>query len=198
MRPKITYKSKEIAYNSNTKFLGIHIEETLKWTTHLNTLRKQLRKVCYIIKSVQGMMGSGVIRSLYHSKFESLVRYGIIFWRVEKESISVFKLQKSVIRTMSGVGKSTSSRQLFKDCKILTVTSLYIYWKCCFIKKYRTAIQKNEQIHDHNTRINMNLYIKPCNTNLYKKSVINMGIRLYNKVLNNIKKVEECKPYKKN
>jgi len=34
-------------------------------------------------------------------------------------------------------------------------------------------------------------------TNLYKKSVINMGIQLYNKVPNNIKKVEEYKPYKK-
>jgi hypothetical protein len=97
MRPKITYRSKEIAYNSNTKFLCIHIEGTLKWTTHLNTLRKQLCKVCYVIKSVQGMMGSGVIRNLYHSKFESLVRYGIIFGGVEKENISVFKLQKRVI-----------------------------------------------------------------------------------------------------
>jgi len=43
----------------------------------------------------------------------------------------------------------------------------------------------------------MNLYIKPCNTYFYKKSVINMEIRLYNKVPNNIKKVEEYKPYKR-
>jgi len=41
----------------------------------------------------------------------------------------------------------------------------------------------------------MSLYIKPCNTNLYKKSIINMGTRLQNKVPNNIKKLEECKPY---
>jgi hypothetical protein len=43
----------------------------------------------------------------------------------------------------------------------------------------------------------MNLYIKPCNTNLYKNSVINMGIRLHNKVPKNIRKVEEYKPYKR-
>jgi len=134
MRPKITYKNKDIAYQSNTKFLGIYIAENLKRTTHLSTLRQQLCKVCYIIKLVQGMMGSGMIRSLYHSKFESLVRYGIIFWGVENESISVFKLQKRVIRTMCGVGKSTSYRQLFKDCKILTVTSLYIL-EVLFLKK---------------------------------------------------------------
>jgi hypothetical protein len=33
--------------------------------------------------------------------------------------------------------------------------------------------------------------------NLYKKSVINMGIQLYNNAPNNIKKVEEYKPYKR-
>jgi len=33
----------------------------------------------------------------------------------------------------------------------------------------------------------------PTNTNA--QSVINMGIRLHNKVTNNIKKVEEYKPY---
>jgi hypothetical protein len=113
VRPQITYESKELAYKSNKKFLGINTEETLKWKTHLNTLRQQLCKVCYIIKSVQGMMESGMIRSLYHSKSESLVRYDIIFWGVEKESISVLKLQKRVIRTMSCVGRSTSCRQLF-------------------------------------------------------------------------------------
>jgi len=197
IRPKIAYKNTDIVYKSNTKFLGIYIAENLKWTPHLNILRQQICKVCYIIKSVQGIMGSGMIRSLYHSKFESLVRYGIISWGVENENILIFKLQKRVIRTMCGVGKSTSCRQLFKDCKILTVTLLYILEVLCFLKKYKLAVQKNEQIHDQNTRSNMNLYVKPCNTNLYKKSVINMGIRLYNKVPNNIKKVEEYKPYER-
>ena len=43
----------------------------------------------------------------------------------------------------------------------------------------------------------MNLYIKPRNTNFYKKSVISVGIQLHNKVPNNIKKLEEYKPYKR-
>ena len=67
----------------------------------------------------------------------------------------------------------------------------------CFIKKYKLAIQKNEQVHDHNIRRSKYLHIKPCNTNLHKKSVINMEILLYNKVPKNIQKVEEYKPYKR-
>ena len=31
VRPKITYRNTDITYNSDTKFLGIHITEDLKW-----------------------------------------------------------------------------------------------------------------------------------------------------------------------
>jgi len=63
MRSKIAYRNTDIAYKSDTKFLGIHITENLKCTTHICILRLQLGKVCYIIKSVQGIMGLGMIRS---------------------------------------------------------------------------------------------------------------------------------------
>jgi len=43
----------------------------------------------------------------------------------------------------------------------------------------------------------MDLHIKPYNTNLYKKSVINMRIWLYNIVSIHIKKLEEYKAYKR-
>ena len=64
----------------------------------------------------------------------------------------------------------------------------------CFLK---FSVQKNKQVHDHNTKTNTDLLIKSCNTNLYKRSVINMGIRLYNKVPMQIKKLEEYKLYKR-
>ena len=78
IRMKITCRNTDIAYKSDTKFLGIHITENLKWTTHMHILKLQLSKACYIIKSVQGIMG-WVMTSFYHSKFQLLVRFGIIF-----------------------------------------------------------------------------------------------------------------------
>ena len=74
MRPKITYRNTDKAYKSGTKFLAIHITENLNWTIHIHILRLQLSKVCYIIKSVKGIMGLGMIRSFYRSKFELLER----------------------------------------------------------------------------------------------------------------------------
>jgi len=139
MRPKISYRITDIAYKSDTEFLGIHITENLKWTTCICVLRLQLSKVCYIIKSVQGIVGLGMI-SFYHSKYESLVRYSIIFWGAGNESVPILKLQKRMIWSMCGAGTGTSCTQLFKDCKILTVTSLYVYEVLCFLKKYKSGV----------------------------------------------------------
>jgi len=72
------------------------------------------------------------------------------------------------MQSVCGAGTGTSCRQLFKDCKILTVTSLHVFEVLCFLKKYKSTAQKNKQIHDHNTRRNMDLFIKPCNKKLDK------------------------------
>jgi hypothetical protein len=60
-----------------------------------------------------------------------------------------------------------------------------------------TGLNKQTSVHNHNTGTNMDLHIKPCNTNTHKKSVIDMGIWLYNKVPINIKNLEEYKPCKR-
>jgi len=51
------------------------------------------------------------------------------------------------------------------------VTSLYVFEVLCFLKKYKSTIEKNKQVHDHNTRTNMGLHIEPCNMNPYKNKV---------------------------
>jgi hypothetical protein len=94
--------------------------------THILILRLQISKLCHIIKSVKGIIGLGMIRSFYYSKFESLERYVIIVWGVDNESVPIFKLQKRVIRSVCGAETGTSCRQLFKDRKILMVTLLYV------------------------------------------------------------------------
>jgi len=54
-------------------------------------------------------------------------------------------------RSMCGAGTGICCRQLFKDCKILMVNSLYIVEVLCFLKKYKFSVQKNKQVHDHST-----------------------------------------------
>jgi hypothetical protein len=142
-------------------------------------------------------MSPYMIRNIYFSNFDSCMRYDIILWGGDNESNKIFKLQKKVLRINSGVSNCTSCRQLFKDYNILTLSSLYILDVICFIKKYKDFMAKNLGIHNHNTWRKQNLHIQHCNTVLFKKSVIIMGIGLYNKVPNQIKLKENFNSFKK-
>jgi len=52
-----------------------------------------------------------------------------------KESIKALRIQKKVIRLITGIKKYESCRQKFKESRILTVTSMYVLEVLCFIKK---------------------------------------------------------------
>ncbi|PNF20311.1 hypothetical protein B7P43_G13693 [Cryptotermes secundus] len=187
VRPQIFYNNLETAYSSELRFLGIDITENLKWSTHIQSLCSKLSKTSYIIKSLRGVLSPNMLRSIYFAKFQSLLRYGIIFWGCEGDSIKVFRMQKRVLRIISGLGKRDSCRQIFKDYGILTVTLLYILEVLCYIKKHKADLIQNINIHSYNTRINKDFHVQFCRTTLFKKSVVNMGIELHSKLPDKIK-----------
>jgi hypothetical protein len=137
-----------------------------------------------MVKILKEIMSPYMIRIIYFSNFESSLRNGIILWGRDRVSDSIFKLQKRVLWVISGVSSRTSCRQIFKDYNALTLPSLYTMEVICFIKKHKVFIAKNMDIHNYNTRRKLNLHTQHCNTVLFKRSVMNTVISLYNKVPN--------------
>jgi hypothetical protein len=150
----------------------------LKWNVQVKQLCSKLGKVCYVIKSLKEVMSPYIIRCIYYAHFQALLTCDIIFLDGDNDRNNIFKLQKRVIRIISGVSKHTSCRQIFTDYNILTVTCLYILEIACYIKKYRDSPEQNVKFHNYNTRRKLYLHVQFCSTELFKKSVVNMGIRL--------------------
>jgi hypothetical protein len=102
----------EIAYKSDTKFLGMHVGKHLDWNTHIMSLSSKLNKVCYMIRSLRDTTSPLVIRSIYFAHVHAHLKYGLIFWGADSKSKIIFKLQKRIIRIISRVGRLSSRRQL--------------------------------------------------------------------------------------
>jgi hypothetical protein len=94
---------------------------------------------------------------------------------------------KKVIRLITGLKRSESCRQRFKENIIIMVTSLYVLEGVCLIKKYKGNLKHNFAIYERNTRSKYDLHTQFCNTFLFQKSVINMGDKLYNICLQKLK-----------
>ena len=65
---------------ASVKFLGLHIDEKLKFRDHIFTLNGKLASGCFAVRVVSGELGFSAARSVYFSLIESHLRYGIAFW----------------------------------------------------------------------------------------------------------------------
>jgi hypothetical protein len=90
---------------------------------------------------------------------------------------------------MVGVSSITSCRQLLKELNILTLASLYLLEVICFIRKYHQSVEINSNVHTYNTQRKMDIHIQSYNTEIYKKCLINMGTKIYNKLPGYIKEI---------
>jgi hypothetical protein len=95
------------------------------------------------------------------------------------------------------VNKIVSCRGLFSEFKILTVSSLYILETLSFIRKLKDNLKCNSQRYEHNTRGKNKLYIQACNTALFQNNVLNKASRLYNKLPEIIRTLENYRCFKK-
>lgn len=154
IKPRVRINRTNLTCISQTKFLGIYITETLDWNTHINLLTTKLSKVVFAIKSTKGILTSQMVLNNYFAKFQSLMRFGLLFWGgIGAEQIKrVFRIQKKAIRMMVGINSRTSCRKIFKELNILTLPSLCILEVTCFIRKYCQYLELNGFIHNHNTR----------------------------------------------
>jgi len=98
---------------------------------------------------------------------------------------------------MVGVSSRMSCRQLFKKINIRMLASLYILEVTCFIRKYCQSLEQNSKIHNYNTQRKIDMHLKVRNIEVHKKSLINMGTRVYNNLPGFIKEIDDCKALKK-
>jgi hypothetical protein len=77
---EIVCDDKLIPIVSHTKFLGINIDSTLSWTTHIEQLITKLSTACYIIRSIKPYTSHTTLFMVCYSIFHSIMNYGLIFW----------------------------------------------------------------------------------------------------------------------
>jgi hypothetical protein len=65
------------------------------------------------------------------------------------------------------------------------------------IKLNKEGLKRNLTRHDHETRHRLDFQTQFYRTDIFKKSINNMGIKVYNKLPNHLKNLENTKSFKK-
>ena len=137
------------------------------------------------------------MRSVYFANFHLHLRYGILFGGGDPQITKVLKLEKKVVRLSCNDKRKTSCRELIRTLNILPVPCVYIMYMVYYIKVNNKGLKQNLAIHDYETQHRSDFQTQFCRTDIFKKSVINLGTKLYNKLPNYLKNLN-LKPFKNN
>jgi hypothetical protein len=117
----------------------------------------------------------------------SIIAYCIIYWGNSPYSNNIFKLQKRAIRIIMNAGNRVSSRELFKKLNILPLHSQYILSLLLFVVKNIEEFTSNSEVHSINTHHKSDLYPPSIKLIKYRKGVHYSGIKIFNRLPQNIK-----------
>ena len=101
---------------TETKFLGVVIDNELSWLPHIKYLCKKLKCNTGVLNRIKDFIPGRLHKTLYHTLFESHLSYGITVWgRIpESKMKSVFTTQKHCIRMM--FGDNDAYLEKFRTC----------------------------------------------------------------------------------
>jgi len=155
---------------------------------------------CYAIRKIKSFVSLKVLISTYFSYFHSLLTYGVIFWGNSPFSKNIFKIQKRVIRIITNNPRRESCKHLFKQLKILTLPSRYIFSVLVFIAENRDLFMFNRDtsIHSFSTRNHLDLQLPSIHLTVVQRGVLYSGCKVFNNLPVQIKShFENLRNFKK-
>jgi len=175
------------------KFLGVHIDETLKWKVHINELAKKISGYSYLLKSLKGKAELESCMTAYYGYVYAALKYGIVFWGNSVDVNRIFLLQKRCIRSMFSLDWRDSCKPYFRNYGILTLSGMYIVETALFLRKHKEFFESAQREHYYGTRFK-DMY-NPPQTRLtnFQNNIYNHSIKIYNHLPDEIKKLPERK-----
>ena len=123
----ICIHDKNIVEISRIKFLGVTIDPSLNWSSHIDNLRSQMYRSLGLIYHASSFLPTDILILLYNCLINSKIIYCIEAWGSAPQTHlnKILMLQKRLVRIIFHKGPMCHSAPLFKKSKILPVNLLY-------------------------------------------------------------------------
>jgi hypothetical protein len=111
---------------SNTKFLGVFVDEDLNWKYHTSQISIKISKNIGVINRVKYLLSKNALLSLYYTMVHPYLQYCNVVWGGASLT-ALYKLtvlQKRAIRLITYSGYRAPSSPLFKQLRILKLNDI--------------------------------------------------------------------------
>jgi len=181
------------------KYLGVMLDQYLRWDVHANYISNKLRKTLYIFYTLRNILTKGLLKIIYGSLIESILRYGIIAWgsALQTHLLNLQITQNYILKVILGLDRLYPTVDLYCKYGFLNLKNLYTHTLLCWIHKSRN--KQTTISHRYPTRANVhqNLTRSKYNKNICQRQAEFQGSKYYNKLPNYIKSIKNNKLFSK-
>ena len=180
----LTVKDKDIEQVSSFNFLGIVIEENLKWNAHQTMIANKIAKGVGVISRLKRFLNINILTNLYHTLVMSHVNYGLLVWGFGNND-RIYKLQKKAVRNISLSKYNAHSEPIFKRLNLINLPDnvrlrvVLFYYKLYYgivpLYFHDYIPQTPNMVHSYNTRFNQ-LPIPVLATRNYRDNILRVRL----------------------
>ncbi len=115
---KLYLSNKQLKKVQSTKFLGVIIDETLTWESHIDHLEAKLNSCIVTIKRIKSCIPKNEYLKIYNALFMSHLSYCISCWGgiPDYKLGKIFAVQKRCVRLLFGKTLNYDHREFYETC----------------------------------------------------------------------------------
>ena len=210
-RPKsisINAKGQTINEITETKFLGVILDNALNWNAHIQYISKKISKSVSLLKMLKFTFPTRILKSLYYSFVYPYFNYCNLIWggAADTHIKPLVQLQKKCTRIISKVGYLDHTEPLFSELKLLNIEQIYNLNCSKFIfcsenkikyTEFSDRIRTNGSYHRYPTSTRNELRNPLIRKTRFKKSFFNHGINMMKILPDNIKYAKSLSTFKR-
>ena len=178
---QIRLNGKILEFKNHCKFLGMTIDNKLKFNNHSDYIASKISKSIGVLYRIKDFVPRSILIKLYNTLILPYLSYCISIWggTCDTHTDQIIKLQKRALRIICNKSFREHTNDLFISCSILKFNDIYRYNLAVYFyksKQYENFISS----HNHFTRNRNNLVVPFQRLSLTQHSVSHMGASVWN------------------
>ena len=182
---------------------------TGQWHSHVENIVLSATKILRIMRKLKYSISRNALNQMYMSILLPVVEYASVVWDgcSEQDSQTLQKIQNEAARLVTGLNRSVSLENLFKECGWTTLSKRRQQHKLSFMYKVNNGIVPSyiqdlipplvSEISNYPLRNNRNISVPFNRTSISQKSCIPSSIRLWNSLEDGLKNLSTLQTLKK-
>lgn len=201
IHPNLFINGKKLTQVKKTKYLGLIIEETLKWNAHVDMIIDKLSPLVSKLRHLQPYLDDRTSKNIFYAYFHSVLGYLSVIWsNSAKFNLKrLQRLQNKIIKRLHHLPYEYPTKELYENYQYMKLDKLIKLQQCKLIYKLennhmksQNLLTKVQNVTNRETRQNNSYYLHRANTESRRRGPIYASLTTFNSMPGHIKNSLKC------